>query len=160
MKILGRTKNSYDLTYKDGYNKGYPSLEVVRLEGLFFKNKKGSVLDFGCGPGTNGIHFLKKGYKVTFCDISDIALKLVRKKIKDNKIKKNFKIVNLFKNNYFFNKKTNTYDYIICFSVFNNFGTKKIADEYLKMFYKILKKDGKLIIDANLINKNNYKEKI
>ena len=65
MKLIDQTKKSYELTYANGYDKSYPSLEVVRLENLFFKNQKGSVLDFGCGPGTNGIHFLKKGYNVT-----------------------------------------------------------------------------------------------
>ena len=59
MKILKQTLKSYDKTYKNGYDKDYPSLELVRIEKIFFK-KKGNVLDYGCGPGTNGIHFLKK----------------------------------------------------------------------------------------------------
>ena len=78
MKISKKTKNSYETTYKDGYDKDYPSIELVRLEKLFFNQKKGKALDFGCGPGTNGLHLLKKGYHVTFCDISDSALKKVR----------------------------------------------------------------------------------
>ena len=49
------------------------------------------MLDFGCGPGTNGIHFLKKGYKVTFCDISINALKKVKEKIKKSKLRKTLK---------------------------------------------------------------------
>ena len=92
MKLISQTKKSYELTYANGYDKSYPSLEVVRLENLFFNNPKGRVLDFGCGPGTNGIHFLKKGYNVTFCDLSENALKKLRKKLKLLKIKKNYKI--------------------------------------------------------------------
>ena len=99
----------------------------------------------------------KKGYHVTFCDISDSALKKVKQKIKFNKINKNYKIVNLSKNeNYFLNKKS-LFDYVICFSVFNNLGTKDNAIKYIKLFNKILKKEGKLIIDSNLEVKNNYK---
>ena len=36
MKISKKTKNSYETTYKDGYDKEYPSIELVRLEKLFF----------------------------------------------------------------------------------------------------------------------------
>ena len=157
MKIFKSTKKAYDLTYLDGYDKDYPSLEVVRLEKLFFNNIKGEILDFGCGPGTNGLHFLKRGYKVNFCDISDYALKKVKKKIYESNIKKNFKVVNIYKNKDFFLNKISFYDYILCFSVFNKFGTKENANKYLTIFNNILKKNGKLIIDANLINKNNYK---
>ena len=87
MKILSSTIKSYDSTYKSGYDKDYPSLELVRIEKIFFE-KKGSCLDFGCGPGTNGIHLLKKGYSLTFCDISKFALKKVKKKLENSKLKK------------------------------------------------------------------------
>ena len=98
MRILKQTIDSYDKTYKLGYDKQYPSLELVRLEKFLFR-KQGSLLDFGCGPGSNGIHFLNKGYDVTFCDISRYALSNVKKKIKG---KHNFKIINLSNNKNFF----------------------------------------------------------
>ena len=156
MIISRDTVKSYDLTYKSGYDKDYPSLELVRIEKIFFK-KKGSVLDFGCGPGTNGIHLLKKGYEVTFCDISEFALKKVKKKIEKIKGKKKFKIFNLTNKKNFFSENKNKYDYIICFSVINNFENKKIAEEYLNSFNQLLKKRGKIIIDSNLHGNHNYK---
>jgi 2-polyprenyl-3-methyl-5-hydroxy-6-metoxy-1,4-benzoquinol methylase len=156
MKVDKKTKKSYDLTYKNGYDKMYPSIEVVRLEKLFFKSKKGSVLDFGCGPGTNGIHFLNNGYKVTFCDISTEALKKVKRKINQIR-KKNFSIINFSKSADFFLNKKNYYDYIICFSVLNNLGDEKNIIKYLKFFKSLLRKNGKLIIDSNLKGKHNYK---
>tara|TARA_B100001093_G_scaffold495600_1_gene540279 strand:+ start:9573 stop:10238 length:666 start_codon:yes stop_codon:yes gene_type:complete len=156
LKILKQTINSYEGTYSLGYDKSYPSIELIRIEKIFF-NEKGHVLDFGCGPGTNGIHFLKNGYKVTFCDISINALKKVREKIKKNKLKKNFKIINLVKNQKFFKEKLNTFDYIICLSVLNNFKNKKTAQFYLSQFHKLLKKNGKLIVDSNLKDNHNYK---
>ena len=115
------------------------------------------MLDFGCGPGTNGIHLLKKGYNLTFCDISEFALKKVKKKIQKLKIKKNFRILNLHKNKKFFLENKNKFDFIICFSVLNNFKDKKTAKEYMGYFYKILKKKGKIIIDSNLHGNHNYK---
>ena len=156
MKILKQTINSYENTYKSGYDKEYPSLEIVRIGKIFLK-KRGHILDFGCGPGTNGIHFLKNGYQVTFCDISKTALQKVKEKIKKKKIKKNFKIVNLIKNKLFFKKTINSFDYIICFSVLNNFKDKKTALFYLNKFHKSLKKNGKLIVDSNLKDNHNYK---
>ena len=156
MKVLSETVKSYDSTYKSGYDKDYPSLELVRIEKIFFK-KKGKVLDFGCGPGTNGIHLLKKGYDLTFCDISEFALKKVQNKIHTLKKKKKFKILNLLKNKNFFEKNKNKFDYILCFSVLNNFQDKKIAKEYLRLFNQILKPKGKIIIDSNLFEEHNYK---
>ena len=156
MSILKSTVKSYESTYKSGYDKDYPSLELVRIEKIFFK-EKGKVLDFGCGPGTNGIHLLKKGYDITFCDISQLALKKVKKKLKNIKIKSKFKILNLTKNKKFFSLNKNKYDYVICLSVLNNFQSKKVTQEYLKKFYKILKPRGKLVVDSNLVNQHNYK---
>jgi len=43
MKILSSTIKSYDSTYKSGYDKDYPSLELVRIEKIFFK-KKGDTI--------------------------------------------------------------------------------------------------------------------
>ena len=146
MKLIDQTKKSYEFTYANGYDKSYPSLEVVRLENLFFNNLKGSVLDFGCGPGTNGIHFLKKGYTVTFCDISENALKKLRKKLKSLKVKKNYKIINLSKNKKFLKTKKKLFDYIICFSVFNNLGDQRNAEQFVKFFYNILKFRFKYIL--------------
>ena len=81
MKISKSTILAYDKTYKDGYDKKYPSIELVRIEKIFFR-KKGLVLDYGCGPGSNGIHLLLSGYNVVFCDISKLALKKLKVNLK------------------------------------------------------------------------------
>ena len=36
MKISKSTILAYDKTYKDGYDKKYPSIELVRIEKKFF----------------------------------------------------------------------------------------------------------------------------
>ena len=94
MNIFNKdTKKAFDYLYKskkkggEDYNKSYPSIELVRIENIFFDRNKKRVLDFGCGPGENGIHFLKKGYVVTFCDISEFALRKVKDKVKKLKLK-------------------------------------------------------------------------
>jgi cyclopropane fatty-acyl-phospholipid synthase-like methyltransferase len=159
MKISKSTILAYDKTYKDGYDKKYPSIELVRIEKIFFR-KKGLVLDYGCGPGSNGIHLLLSGYNVVFCDISKLALKKLKVKLEKlgSKFKKKYKIINIIKNQDLFLKYKNKFDIIVCMSVFNNFGDKKNAKDYLEKFNSLLKKNGKLVIDTNLRNKHNYKK--
>ena len=86
--------NSFEDFYKKGYNKDYPHIELVRLEKLFLDRNKKKTLEYGAGHGANGLHLLKNGYKVTFCDISKNAINLSKKKI-DKKYKKNAKFIHL-----------------------------------------------------------------
>lgn len=151
------TLKAFNNLYKKGYDKMYPDINLVRIEKVFLK-KKGLLLDFGCGPGQNGLHFLKAGYKVCFTDISDVLIRRLKKKKEIVKNKNFYKIVNTAKESNFFLENKNKFNYIICMSVFNNFESKNIANFYLKNFYYILKKGGKLIIDSNLDNKHNYKK--
>ena len=55
--------NQYEKANKST-SKDYPSLELVRLEKLFFKGKKGKVLEYAFGSGCNTKHLLKKNYTV------------------------------------------------------------------------------------------------
>ena len=66
-------------------NKLYPSLEIVRLEKIFFQSQKGTLLDYAIGGGCNAIHLLKCGYNVYGIDVTSNSLKLVRKIIRKNK---------------------------------------------------------------------------
>jgi SAM-dependent methyltransferase len=159
MQISNSTISAYEKTYLQGYDKKYPSIELVRIEKIFFK-KKGLILDYGCGPGSNGIHFLLNGYKVIFCDISKTALKNLKKKLSklDLKFQKKYRIINVLDEPSFFKNYKEKFDYIICMSVFNNFPNKIIADKFLKNFNLILKKNGKIVLDSNLKDKHNYKK--
>ena len=56
----------------------------------------------------------------------------------------------------FFLENKNKFDFIICFSVINNFQDKKTAKEF-ELFLQMLKKKGKMIIDSNLHGSHNYK---
>lgn len=155
------TINSFNDIYKKGYDKSYPSIELVRIGKLFFNKKKARLLDFGTGPGTNGIHFLNLGYEVSFIDISKNAIgRLEKKLIKNYKNRKyNLKTFDSLESNDFTQLpyKSNYFDYIVCMSVINNMPNVSAAKYLLREFNRILRKDGKLVIDSNL-QVNNYKK--
>tara|TARA_Y100000816_G_C26057788_1_gene555187 strand:+ start:306 stop:1010 length:705 start_codon:yes stop_codon:yes gene_type:complete len=151
---------SFDDIYDKGYDKSYPSIELVRIESLFFNKKKGKLLDFGTGPGTNGLHFLKQGYDVSFIDVSKNAInKLKAKIIRNYKNKKYDLKIFTSENSCDFTKlpyKSNYFDYVVCMSVINNMPNSQAALTLLNEFNRVLKKNGKIVIDSNL-QKNNYK---
>ena len=129
-------------------NKAYPSIEIVRLEKMFFQQKKGSLLDYAIGGGCNAFHFMRLGYKVTGIDITKTSLKMVRHFAKKNKLKK----PNLFllkKNNANLPFKDNSFDYIIGISVLSLLGSRNRIVNLFEEFRRILKPNGKIIIDIN-----------
>jgi ubiquinone/menaquinone biosynthesis C-methylase UbiE len=129
-------------------NKHYPSLELVRLEKIFFKSKPGKILDYGIGGGCNAFHFIKNKYDLIGIDTNPSLRKLLNKVAKDKKLKMpNFKVLRAnstklpFKDNYF--------DYIYAFSVLSLLGDKSKISNLLSEFQRILKKNGKIILDIN-----------
>ena len=130
-------------------NKLYPSLEIVRLEKIFFQSKKGKLLDYAIGGGCNAIHLLKRGYNVYGIDVTLNSLKLVRKIIRRNKKIKKPKLFLLKKNADRLPFNDNTFDYIIAMSVISLLGSEKKIKFLLSEFKRILKPQGKIIIDIN-----------
>lgn len=78
--ISKSTIKCFEDLYHNGYDKDYPSIELVRIQKKLFDNSHKNLLDFGSGHGSNGIHFLKYGFNVTFCDISKKAIDFSKKK--------------------------------------------------------------------------------
>ena len=152
-KII-QTRDSFNDIYRKGYNKDYPSIELVRISKILKINKNIKVLDYGCGPGSNGLHFVNRGNCVTFVDVSEFAIKSLKKKIPLSK-RKNvfFDLVNPESTTLNFNNSK--FDLIICMSVYNNFVNREHSNLMLKEFARLLKKGGNLIIDFNL-SSNNY----
>jgi hypothetical protein len=49
--VVASNISKYDSVYQGGYDKKYPNLDLVRLEGWFLKKQPGKVLDYGAGTG-------------------------------------------------------------------------------------------------------------
>ena len=123
---------NYDQAIGKGSDKSYPSLELVRLDNIFLKAKKGfRVLEIGVGSGCNTLYLAKKGYDVTGIDIAKSSKVITEKKLQKNKInKKNFRI-KILKYNY---KKlpleSDYFDCVVCMSVLSLLGSKKKLKNY------------------------------
>ena len=129
-------------TYKD-----YPSLELVRLESIFFKNIFGKVLEYGFGTGCNTEHLLKKNYHVTGIDISKNACRVTKNRIK--RFKGKFKLYHLKKDAKKLPFKNNSFDYIVALSVLSLLGSERKIKNLLLEFERVLKPKGKIILDIN-----------
>ena len=148
--VIKKNAEKYDRIYKDGHDHKYPNLDLVRLERMFFKTGKGSLLDYGFGCGENLIHLLKTGYNVTGVEASKEAIQLVEKKLQ---LSLNMgKKVNL----YFIDSNTpklpfedNAFDFIVCTSVLSLLESKDKISVLLNEFDRLLNNDGKILIDIN-----------
>ena len=150
--IQKNAKYNWNLAFKNGSDKKFPSLELVRLESIFLKEEKNSkLLEYGFGSGCNTIFLLEKGYKVVGVDISNYAKIHTQKKIKkkNKKLLKNlsFKILNDKSTKLPF--KENSFDFIIALSVLSLLGSETKVNHLLSEFRRILKSNGKIILDIN-----------
>jgi 2-polyprenyl-3-methyl-5-hydroxy-6-metoxy-1,4-benzoquinol methylase len=99
------------------------------------KNKKGTLLDIGCGNGRDSFFFHKKGFKVTGIDISKKAIQ----KNSQNKIKNiYFKKFDIGKN-----KIRNKYDMIYCRFILH--AIDEALENKLITLIKLSKKSGTLV---------------
>ena len=150
MKLFSaKNVRKYDKMYKGGHNHSYPNLDLVRILSSYVKPKNTNILDYGFGAGQNLIHLTKLGFKeIHGLEPSKEAINLVKKKLK--KIKHGKIII---KQLYFTEDKlpylSETFDNIVCTSVLSLLEKKNKVKFLIKEFNRILKKDGKLIIDIN-----------
>ena len=140
---------AYDAAALKGSVKQYPSLELVRLEKLFFKNSKGILLEYGFGGGCNTIHLLKCGYDLYGIDVAPNAVKNTKKRIKENKKLKNPNLLLLEKDARKLPFEDNKFDYIVAMSVLSLLGSEEKVKYLFSEFKRVLKPSGKIIMDIN-----------
>jgi methyl halide transferase len=79
-----RDREEYEQDYVRGdtpWDSGVPSAELVRvLDAGSLPGK--TVLELGCGTGTNSIELARRGYRVTGVDFSSSAAKRAREKVR------------------------------------------------------------------------------
>lgn len=109
----------------------------------FLKNKESkTLLDLGCGDGRDSIFFAKQGYEVTAADVSPIALQILRRKIKEEKITNiNVMEQDILKIDF----PEDSFEIIYAHLSLHYFLDKQTT-EIIKKIHKILKKEGFLFI--------------
>ena len=122
------------------------SREVIKhLQSFNARN----VLDFGCGIADDSINVLKNKIACTLCEIDGKTYDYAKWRIKKRKLKADF--INIDKSNSLTNLKENSFDSILCFEVLMHLPNP--ADT-LKIFSKILKKDGYLFLTYRFKQEN------
>lgn len=116
------------------------------------KQKNINVLDLGCGTGSSLMLFQKNSFKIDLVDISETALKKLKK---NNLKKKNIQTFNQNFNSFLQNSKTK-YDFIIDSASLQHQSEKEIKKSF-SLINKNLKKNGYFLsINLNSFKKINH----
>ena len=138
----------YDEEFKSGSDKKYPSIELVRLEQWFFDSSPGTVIEYGFGSGVNTKFLLEKNYRVYGIDASKEAKKTALKKLKTFG-KSDFELDILDINSKSLPYENEKIDYAVIMSVISLLGSIHRIKMLLSEIKRVLKNNGKLIIDVN-----------
>lgn len=81
------------------WDSGKPSEELLRLLNAGKLTGK-TVLEIGCGTGTNAIELARRGFQVTAADIVDQAIQAARKKASKAKVNVDFRMADVLKDDF------------------------------------------------------------
>ena len=104
-------------------------------------------LEYGFGSGVNTIHLLKCGYLITAIDVVKYNKFKLMNKLNNSQKKLKLDILNLKSNRLPY--KNNSFDHIVAMSVISLLGNENSVKRLLSEFVRVLKPNGKLIIDIN-----------
>jgi ubiquinone/menaquinone biosynthesis C-methylase UbiE len=129
----------------DGIANPWKTYVVKRLPIVeeFLKNKKGKIIDLGCGNGRNMIPSKKMKYYGV--DFSSVQLKHAEERLKKEKIngvlfKQDGSDLSFFKNNLF--------DYGLFMATLHCIEGKKNREKAISEFYRVLKKGSEALISV------------
>jgi SAM-dependent methyltransferase len=148
--VVKENKEKYDEIYRKGYDKRYPSLDLVRLERWYFKGKPGRLLEYGFGVGVNLIHMLECGYDCDAVEVSPEALHTVERKLASKpELAKRARLKLLDPETTALPYGDATFDYVLCLSVLSLLGTRDRVTRLLQEFRRVLKPGGRFLLDLN-----------
>jgi SAM-dependent methyltransferase len=148
--VVPANVEKYEDVYRGGYDKRYPTLDLVRLEGWYFKKQPGKALDFACGTGVNMIHLLECGYSVIGVDASQQSVNMVRRKLGARpELAARAQVLRLHGDDARLPFADGEFDYVVSMSVLSLLESKSRIQMLVDEFHRILKPGGKMIIDIN-----------
>ena len=151
-----RDSNWYNVFYMNQWNKIYkgegekfkyydinkPHEDLSEVTKFFKKNNVEKILDLGCGAGRNLIPLLQSGFEVSGLDLAPDGLKIIRKKAKQEKLKTDLKLGNIYDRLPY---ADNSFDAIISVQVLQH-GTEKQILTAIEEIKRILKPGGVVFI--------------
>lgn len=105
---------------------------------FFYKKNSKKVLDLACGSGRYSFYLAKKGFEVHGIDISEGAIKRVRRLLKSYNLEGNFQVGSMFN---VLPYDTNYFDAVICIRSLNHGLIENIRNT-IKEIERILKARG------------------
>ena len=129
-------------------NKPTYDLWLNKYKHILDKNKDTTIIDLGCGTGSDTLYLTERNYKVLSCDYSEEALKIVRKYIANSETSQ----LDLTQKLPFEDESASVIIADLSLHYFNDAATKKIIQE----IKRVLKPKGYLIGRLNSVNDKNY----
>lgn len=80
------------------WDSGKPSDELLRVLDAGKLTGK-TVLEIGCGTGTNAVELARRGFQVTAVDMVDQAIQAARKKAREAKVTVDFRVADVLQDN-------------------------------------------------------------
>ncbi|MCS7106037.1 MAG: class I SAM-dependent methyltransferase [Candidatus Aenigmarchaeota archaeon] len=122
-----------------------PHEEMQRVVKIFKKNKVRRVLDLGCGSGRHLVYLAKNGFEVYGIDIANYGIKIARDWLKEENLKAELKIGNIYKKLPYPDK---FFDGIVSVATLHHNRIEKIR-KLIKEIERILKPKGLIFITVS-----------
>jgi len=119
-----------------------PQEEIVRIVNVFKKNRVKKVLDLGCGLGRHIVYFTKHGFNTYGIDIAGEGINLTKKWLKDEGLKADLKVGNIYKKLPY---KNDSFDAVISTQALHHEVIEKIR-EAIKEIERVLIPNGFVFI--------------
>lgn len=118
--------------------------ELSKIVKIFKENKVKKILDLGCGTGRHTLYLSKQGFEVCGIDIADTGIRIAKKWLKDNNLKAEFKVNNIYKKLPYFD---NAFDAVISTNTIHHAKIENIR-KVIKEIERVLKPGGLIFINC------------
>jgi len=137
----------WDRIYKEYKTYGAPLDHISEMGKIFKERRVKNILDLGCGSAKHIAYLAKQGFNLYGIDISEEAIKIGRKMLKENKLEADLKVGSMHEKLPY---KSGFFDALISLRVLNHGETGQI-DETIREIERILKPGGIIFITVQKV---------